>query len=472
MLKRFLFLASFIGVVVFSPQVFARVVPCPGNDSDSSAAIQSALNSASPGETIQLEAGTYYLYKPVQVSTAFKGALKGAGMDKTIISIHPDHPIEAINLPSFDGPENLGSVLFQFNIPLGLTGDVSVTDLSMIVTQANPCQADYLSNHDLWEFVMINGDTVNTRFERLRIRGGPGNTWGEYNNNVGIILWPYIYPTDTTVFMKGDHILKDCEFESMPIGYYATQIRDGKITLSDNKFKDVRHGIAGEAFSHCTGEITRNQISAHGDGVNWGSGSGIWIFAGTWLTNPDLTNPDWIYVLAPVPSKFSITNNKVEATQWANGIVLTDYDVSATYTTVKLLSGSFISQNKVTGKMTWCAIGTDCNWDLSVTNNELRGDGAFGIADFGDGANWLIKGNNVQKFSTMDNPWPPIAPIFLEPFTTGCTVVGGSVKDNVTDLGTGNILVGVNNMGGNPPGPSIRTSMKNRVDLKSMLRKP
>ena len=218
-----------------------------------------------------------------------------------------------------------------------------------------------------------------------------------------------------------------------------------------------------EANSNCTGEITRNEISAHGDGVDWGSGGGIWIWAGTGL-------PDGSVLLPPLPSKLSITNNEVEATQWSNGIVLSDWDFN-TYTTQRLLSGSFISQNKVTGKMTWCLICTDCNQDLTVANNQVRGDGAWGIVDFGDGSNWLIKGNNVQHFSTMDNPWPPFGAIVLDELTTGCTVVGGNVKDNVTDLGTGNILVGVNNMGGNPPGLSIRTSMKNRVDFKSMFRK-
>ncbi len=122
--------------------------------------------------------------------------------------------------------------------------------------------------------------------------------------------------------------------------------------------------------------------------------------------------------------------------------------------------------------MTWCAICTDTTQDLSVTNNQVVGHGAWGIVDFGDGSNWLIKGNNVQQFSTMDNPWPPVEAIALDGWTTGCTVVGGDVKDNVTDWGTGNILVGVNNMRGNPPGPAIRTFMKNRVDYQRMLRKP
>jgi len=70
---------------------------------------------------------------------------------------------------------------------------------------------------------------------------------------------------------------------------------------------------------------------------------------------------------------------------------------------------------------------------------------------FGNGNNCLFEGNNVQNVTEFG--------IILESEIKGCTVVGGSNKTNVLDLGTDNVLVGVNNMGSGV-GPEIQTLLK------------
>lgn len=90
-----------------------------------------------------------------------------------------------------------------------------------------------------------------------------------------------------------------------------------------------------------------------------------------------------------------------------------------------------------------------------VTNNLFRTEWV-GVAfeqTFGEGNQCLLLGNNVQQVGDIG--------IFLGEGTTGCTVVGGANKTNVLDLGTDNILVGVNNMG-TGVGPIIRTFMRVR----------
>lgn len=81
-------------------------------------------------------------------------------------------------------------------------------------------------------------------------------------------------------------------------------------------------------------------------------------------------------------------------------------------------------------------------------NNQFEGE--IGI-DFepilGTGNSCLFLGNNTQAVSDY--------PMFLGTDTHDCTVIGGSPKTNVIDLGTNNILVGVNNMG-TGVGPSIQ----------------
>jgi hypothetical protein len=83
-----------------------------------------------------------------------------------------------------------------------------------------------------------------------------------------------------------------------------------------------------------------------------------------------------------------------------------------------------------------------------VKNNRFRTDYA-GVAfeqTMGEDNQCLILGNNVQHVGEYG--------IYLGPGTHHCTVVGGSNKTNVLNLGTNNILVGVNNMGAGV-GPTI-----------------
>ena len=94
-----------------------------------------------------------------------------------------------------------------------------------------------------------------------------------------------------------------------------------------------------------------------------------------------------------------------------------------------------------------------------VQNNVFTGynnviGGSYGpLLDgiFGDGNNCLLKGNNVQNVNDIG--------IILGSGIHGCTVVGGNNKTNVLDLGTGNVLVGVNNMG-TGVGPTFQHFMK------------
>jgi hypothetical protein len=86
-----------------------------------------------------------------------------------------------------------------------------------------------------------------------------------------------------------------------------------------------------------------------------------------------------------------------------------------------------------------------------VKNNIFRGGmGPAFEQNFGTGNKCLFIGNNVQAVADVG--------IYLGPGTIGCTVVGGA-KNNVLDLGTDNILVGVNNMG-TGVGPTIHTLIR------------
>lgn len=100
-------------------------------------------------------------------------------------------------------------------------------------------------------------------------------------------------------------------------------------------------------------------------------------------------------------------------------------------------------------------IPADTGSDFLIKNNVFQVD-VVGVAleqVFGEGNKCLLQGNNVQNVTDLG--------IYLGPGTTGCTVVGGNNKVNVLDLGTGNILVGVNSRG-TGVGPTIAHFMKNK----------
>lgn len=87
-----------------------------------------------------------------------------------------------------------------------------------------------------------------------------------------------------------------------------------------------------------------------------------------------------------------------------------------------------------------------------IKNNRFQGAlGPILEQTFGDGNECLFLGNNVQRVTEIG--------ILLGSEISGCRVVGGNNKTNVLDLGTGNVLVGVNNMG-TGVGPAIRTLLK------------
>lgn len=85
-------------------------------------------------------------------------------------------------------------------------------------------------------------------------------------------------------------------------------------------------------------------------------------------------------------------------------------------------------------------------------NNQFEGE--IGI-DFepilGTGNSCLFLGNNVQRVTDY--------PLYLGSGTHDCMVVGGNTKANVIDMGTNNIIVGVNNMG-TGVGPTIRDFLR------------
>jgi len=113
-----------------------------------------------------------------------------------------------------------------------------------------------------------------------------------------------------------------------------------------------------------------------------------------------------------------------------------------------------------------------------ISNNRIVGSSLMGIA-VGGASQCMVKANNVEKVTAE---WAAIGLLTLnigtdeKPIlvpTSDSTVVGFGNKTNVyaDPEAYGNILVGVNSMQGNPPGPAIRDAMKRKMEMIKSMRK-
>lgn len=179
---------------------------------------------------------------------------------------------------------------------------------------------------------------------------------------------------------------------------------------------------------------------------------------------------EWIDATLPISGSYSLHHSTFRTLAWGSPLMnVTNASVVVNHNyyegvMIGMDGGGLVnteiefSHNKVEGAV----IGLDF-WDYVVpahtgttyliTNNQFDTELA-GIAfeqTYGEGNECLLLGNNVQQVSTYG--------IYLGESVHGCTVVGGGSKTTVLDLGTDNILVGVNNMG-TGVGPTISHFMR------------
>jgi hypothetical protein len=144
---------------------------------------------------------------------------------------------------------------------------------------------------------------------------------------------------------------------------------------------------------------------------------------------------------ATEPSYHQFRHNLVEVAGTGNGVEVVDNPDLPTLSVE-------VTQNDIilNGLLQWGIFGFFSH-DVLFANNRITGFGDLGVL-VGDpwyegdpwvtASGWVIKANN---FNTAQFTW---APVVLGVTSADCTVVGGNNKTNVSDLGTNNILTGVN----------------------------
>jgi hypothetical protein len=412
--------------------------------------------TAGPGTTIQMIAGDYHT-GAVEVY-GFRGTIKGAGTDKTIMNIIPGIPVEdQLN-------NNQSSAWWRL-----IGGDITLSNMTFKTPDGSLVKEGYFDpiyGKDLYSLLIFNnyndlyyhpGEFQKVKVERVNFYGGYDDPqdggWWKTDHNTLMGIWvgqDWYWPADGVDYplAQGNFVIEDCYFENFldavegfSLGEYAKMVVQNcninkcgwPLFFIANYNSDIT--ICGNTFSN-TDMFNEIMIEDHDYGYLFNtnilplSPCRYTITGNTFNTthaNPAVvTNDYWIY-LGPEerkPLQVIIENNVFNLVEGSSGILLNN------------------SQNAV------------------VRNNRFTGNCTTGIAvdGFNDvnpeevpyALNALLLGNNFSRLTSS------VANVYLGEKSKDCTVVGSKTDGLVIDNGVGNIVTGM--LKGNPGvklGPSI-----------------
>lgn len=438
----------------------------PPSGEDDTAVLQAALDNCMTnhptGCTIQLSAGTYESQQ--LLAENFHGSLQGMGMDTTIIQVLAPLAVTVSTQNVGDIPPSRTNK-YPFLL-IFLAGDITMSDMTFKVSDPNPATAWCYGDHNCGQTWLkglagVLGSTVNPAnllVERVGFEGGPGfsQTGRNFDNGTFFIgsVWPGAGP------LTGTFKLISSRVSSGENGFEVFSVLNAGITIggSPSEGNVIENGGLGGLIidlDNSTFEYSHNNVGVASS------------FAGLLAYQAAFSIPQQ-------PSQFLIQHNTFNVTgDFVSGIFFVDFgplenvgkkaDLVITHNTIKLAGGSNFPATP----------GIEAAWTQSATisNNRISGSALVGIEVDG-GYQCLLKANNVQQLQAL---LVPVALFGLkdgDPLDTSyCTVVGGgNNKVNVYDGGTNDVLVGVNNMQGNSPGPAIKAAMQRKQDLiKSLM---
>lgn len=443
------------------------------------AAFDQAVASG-PGSTVQFAAGDFYVHRPIQVAN-FSGTVGGQGRDLTRLHTAPGRLFGLLKYPLPPIPTYL-ELYLDGNWPADQTADVTVSDLSFYIEgPSEPWGSHDPSNR----FNSINVVDVrgiikgyldpdhanfelthfNATFRHLKAVADTGpeylyfgssilncfQAWGEWvvqlDPATNTILGRWAKP------ITGTYIFENIEMYNSAWSLGVVGAQDSVIRIGGSG----RNGIVARGttdsielmnISNSTVEVSYLDASGVDGGV-------VLLQGGEAAWGNDLG--ELVPETLPEPSSFIFHHNRIrsESGGWYAAFELWN----AGGELGQPLGNVVITNNTITvvdHEPPYEGIFSYFVENAQVTNNRITGRGVASIwvEPFGTPATgWLLQGNNLNAFAAE------LAPIYLGPGTSNCIVVGGNTRENVFDEGTGNILVGVTNQGGNSPGQALRDAL-------------
>jgi hypothetical protein len=250
-----------------------------GNDTPN---LQCALNlgaAMGPGADVQLEAGSFYTEQ--LVIRDFRGRIEGMGQGITVIH-SPDHPLP------IDRPCIAGGACFVDELPSEtnrypslvslLTGDVTMTDLSIVVSGGKGT-----ARWELWggrmellsNVLQVMGSAGSYRLERITLDAGT-ITGGAVNRGDAanaVMMWSFAQPT----FVTGSSLLLSDSTLRGASGIFTYQIEDSRVFIRHTRFEVSGLRIAIGDTRRSTVMIEGNEIGGLGTTQK---GTGVGLVAG------------------------------------------------------------------------------------------------------------------------------------------------------------------------------------------------
>lgn len=340
--------------------------------------INDALQNASPGETVMLGEGLFYLHKSI-VCWNFNGTLSGTGRNKTTIQTAPGIVFDRSASPILDWSFELNDGHFMICFPHHSTIEkrtVIVSDLKIIISE--PCD-NYLLRHQIFG-TTNEGNTlqaINVHYENL-VGGVPGS-WGDLSLSDKIDL-NVLYKNITVIGEEDPKYMSSGL--SVKAGLTAFGASTGTFEAKNVTMENVANGMLLHAFCGNNSRVTVKNF------------------------NIDNT-PAAIYSFL-VPS-FDIKNNEFKNVKglaldlFSNNPMVT-FDMPTDLT-------SFIKNNLFIMDGTEAAIfGGQMN-NVYVDNNIISGNCSTGIqVNFGApwevpaiGTNWSIKNNDMCDLTVTNS---------------------------------------------------------------------
>jgi parallel beta-helix repeat protein len=473
----FIVLGVFFGISAsaWSADLLVNVAGPSGGDD--TALVQSALDQCiahGPGCTVQLAAGTY---KSKQLlAENFHGTFKGMGMDITTIQaltlLGNPNPSAFNDLPSASNPYP--------NLITFLEGDITVTDMTLKALEINAVAGWRFHESDvepltyMWAILDFLGQSamppmnvVVTRVATEGIYDESQPAFHHYSASAGIQFEAYpTIETPTPGQLPGTFLVSACRMMNTGQGVAAALLHKARVTVGGspsegNLIKNCEVGLFPVDLDASTLDYSHNDVTVVGP--LYAAGIGAFQVA---------------YSSVETPSSFTIQHNQFKVKgSYGQGVWIVDYGPPSGLGK----KGDFIvSNNTITIEPSangpaYAGIQTDFSVGTVISNNRIVGSGLFGISIEGD-TQCMVKGNNVNgvtaevaSIGLLTNWW--FAPAFFP--ANNCTVLGSGNKTNVyaDPEGYNNIVVGVNNMQGNPPDPDIRDAMKHKAEMIKSLRK-
>ncbi len=357
------------------------VLPTGGDDTGN---IQAAFDAcAASGErcTVQLGTGTFHTAQVVV--RGFHGTFRGMGEPWTVLEALPDLPVvfDFLRLPSRENPYPM---LFVF-----IEGTFAISDMTISepwpepLVEWLPC-ADCPTMHAMHSVVTATGGDVEVTVRHVTLVGAPGDCpWNGLNTINGIIAMALLMApggSDITDILPvhPTFLATDNAFYTVgsPLGFENTvgarvSARDNVFDTTDYPFGFIDAADGVFEFSH---NVARN--------VFLGAAVQAWQGMNTF------------FELFPfgVPSRLIVTDNDLQVTNIAQGVLLLDYGEFSGYarTLDAVITGNIIRTDETSLEG---VLGVFQRSTL-VAGNEIVGPGPVGVRLYG--SHGAIVGNAIR----------------------------------------------------------------------------